>query len=266
MQKNLKGATVACMSKLKSRTLDQIEIDDERSFRHVGVYADLAEVVRSSGYRFRVLPKGKGPRVQRALLLNLTFWDGQGGDVLVEDKLAADVVTHVAWHHLGTKALGPAATTPEGLILNESIASAFDVYLVGRLLGIAPRSSFLETQVPAMAEAAQDAGLSAERFDALLLRIARAPEKAFEDLRELLFDATMELLACDGVDAAAAVLSRFDRHPFGALLHHYEVSNWILFCRAYGKKKSPARALAVDRALREAKDPVAWLCEHWLPL
>lgn len=109
------------------RTLDQLTVEDERSFRHVGLYGDLAQIVAESGYRFRVLPKGKGPRVQRALLLNLTFWDGQGGDVLVDERLAADVVTHVAWHHLGAESMGAAAATPIGLSFNEAIASAFDL-------------------------------------------------------------------------------------------------------------------------------------------
>lgn len=250
--------------KLAARTLDQLAIEDERSFRHVSLYDELARIVASSGYRFRVLPKGRGPRIQRALLLNLTFWDGQGGDVLVEDRLAADVVTHVAWHHLGTAALGAAASTPIGLSFNEAIASAFDLYLVGRLLGVAPRSSFLETQVPAMAEAAFDAGLSAAKFDALLRRVARSPEQAFEDLRELLFDATLALLDCHGVDDAVAALAPFDAHPFGALLHHYEISNWVLFARAYGKKADAKKVLALDARLRKAKVALDVLAEEWV--
>ena len=43
-----------------------------------------------------------------------------------------------------------ASQSPEGFLLGESIASAFDMYLVGRLLGHSPDASFLETQVPAM--------------------------------------------------------------------------------------------------------------------
>ena len=67
----------------------------------------------------------------------------------------ADVVAHAAWHYLAARALAPAAgrsLSVDALFLGEAIASAFDVYLVGRLLGHAPRSTFLETQVPAMAE------------------------------------------------------------------------------------------------------------------
>src|ERR1019366_9879676 len=181
---------------LVPRKLDDLVIDDEASFRHVGLYADLKEILRRDGYEFRVLPASSEGRWDRALLLNLTFWaSGTGGDVLVDDHLSADVVAHVAWHHLASRAL-PSPPSAEALFLGEAIASAFDVYLVGRLLGHAPRSTFLATQVPAMADAAGAAGLSAEGFEVLLERIAADPERAFEELRELLYDATSALFGC----------------------------------------------------------------------
>src|SRR4029079_9066859 len=130
-----------------------------------------------------------------ALLLNLTFWGADaGGDILESDALPADVVAHAAWHHLTAKALG--ATSADALFLGEAIASAFDVYLVGRLLGHAPRSTFLATQVPAMAESAMAGGLEEDAFEALLGDLAASPERAFAELRELLFDASRALFAC----------------------------------------------------------------------
>ena len=148
------------------RTLDELVIDDEPSFRHVGLYADLKAVLTRSRYGFRVLPTSHAGRWDRALFLNLTFW-GEGGtsaprergdgDILESEHIPADVVAHVAWHHLASRAFRPGAgerPSARALFMGEAIASAFDVYLVGRLLGHAPRSSFLETQVPAMADAA----------------------------------------------------------------------------------------------------------------
>src|SRR6202012_2696764 len=107
----------------------------------------------------------------RVLFLNLTFWDpGEQGDVLASDVIPADVVTHVAWHHLARRALDKvgAGTSADALLLGEAIASAFDLHLVGRLLGHAPDAQFLETQVPAMAEVAEAAGLDEAGFEALL--------------------------------------------------------------------------------------------------
>jgi hypothetical protein len=251
---------------LITRKLDDLVIDDEPSFRHVGLYADLKDVLRRDGYAFRVLPASSEGRWDRALLLNLTFWArGGGGDVLVDDHLAADVVAHVAWHHLASRAL-PSPPSAEALFLGEAIASAFDVYLVGRLLGHAPRSTFLATQVPAMAEAAGATGLSADGFEALLERIAGDPERAFAELRELLYDATCALFVCSTASDALTVLARFDRHPFAALLHRYELSNWVLYARAYAsREKGPdERTRAVDRTLRAEKDPLAWLTKAWL--
>lgn len=246
--------------------LDDLVLDDEASFRHVGLYAELKAILLRDGYRFRVLPAASEGRWDRALLLNLTFWaSGDGGDVLVDRHLSADVVAHVAWHHLAARAL-PSPPSAEALFLGEAIASAFDVYLVGRLLGHAPRSTFLATQVPAMAEAAGAAGLSADGFEALLERIAGDPERAFEELRELLYDATNALGACSSAQEGLTALAAFDDHPFAALLHRYELSNWVLYARAYAPPgKGPDRtARAVDRALRAERDALDWLTKAWV--
>ena len=252
--------------------IDELVIDDEHSFRHVALYADLKEVLRRAKYRFRVLPAKGPPRWDRALFLNLTFWGARGGgDVLESDHLAADVVAHVAWHHLAASAFagGAAGDSPPSadlLFLGEAIASAFDVYLVGRLLGHAPESSFLETQVPAMADAADAAGLSEAGFEALLEDIARDPDLAFEDLRQLLTDATRALTSCAGADDALVALSSFDGHRFAALLHRYELSNWVLYARAHASAAlgPDPRVRAFDRALRAEKTPLDWLASAWI--
>jgi hypothetical protein len=255
--------------RLMRRTIDELTIEDEDSFCHVGIYADLKEVLRRANYAFRVLPRGRHTRADRALLLNLTFWSADvGGDVLAEDRVPADVVAHAAWHHLAAQALArppPAPLSVEALFLGEAVASAFDVYLVGRLLGRAPRSTFLETQVPAMAATADAAGLSAAGFEALLRSFAAAPERAFADLRELLTDATAALFACKGSEGALASLAAFDRRPLSALLHRHELSNWVLYARANpGSARPDARARKVDRALRRARSPLDWLASNWI--
>ena len=245
-------------------TIDALTIDDEESFRHVGLYDDLKEVLRRARYPFHVLPTASAGRWDRALFLNLTYWGAEaGGDVLVEDRLAADVVAHVAWHHLAKIALK--STSPAALFLGEAIASAFDLYLVGRLLGHAPRSAFLATQVPAMAEAAEGAGLSEDAFEALLREVAGDPERAFEDLRVLLFDASSALFACHGASEALVQLSHFDAHRFGPLLHHYELSNWVLYARAHGDLTTEdSTTCEIDRALRQSAISLDWLAKEWV--
>jgi hypothetical protein len=251
---------------LRTLTIDDLVIEDERSFRHVGLYADLKAVLRRDSYRVRVLPEHMAGRWDRALFANLTFWGSDaGGDVLEGDHIPADVVAHAAWHHLSARALGTG--TADALFLGEAIASAFDVYLVGRLLGHAPESSFLETQVPAMAEAAQGAGLSDAGFEEMLEGIARDPERAFEDLRALLFDATTALVACRNVDDALKALAVFDAHRFGPLLHRYELSNWVLYARAYASTAlaPDPRAREVDRTLRDPSVvALDWLTATWV--
>lgn len=258
-------------------TLDQLIIDDERSFRHVALYADLKQVLKKGGYQFRAAQAGSpASRWDRALFLNLVFWNAsEAGDVLTCDHIAADVVTHVAWHHLARAAVerghaqagslaGAEPPSADSLLLGEAIASAFDLYLVGRLLGHAPDSEFLETQVPSMADAAYGAGMSEEAFEELLGGVAQDPEKAFEDLRSLLFDVTTQLVSCSGMDEAAIRLERFAQHRFAPLLHHYELPVWILHARAHGTDEPDAIARAIDAALRNTDVAINWLDQHWV--
>ncbi len=249
-------------------TLDELEIEDEASFRHVALYADLKAVLRRAAYSFRVLPPASEGRADHALLLNLTFWGADtGGDILCDRYLEADVVTHVAWHHLAARALAVPgrAMSVDALFVGEAIASAFDAYLVGRLLGHAPDSTFLETQVPRMAEAAEAAGLSAAGFERLVRRMAADPDRAFGELYALLVDATSALYSSADAESALAALTTFDGHPFAPLLHRYEVSNWVLYARAYGDPAPDPRAREVDGALRTAPLALDWLSQHWLP-
>lgn len=247
-------------------TIDELTIEDAKSFRHIECYRELEEVLRRDRYSFRVLPE---PRWDRALFLNLTYWNAaEAGDVLIDRTVPADVIAHIAWHHLAAKAL----TSSEGgrppvsaLFLGEAIASAFDLYLVGRILGHAPNSSTLATQVEAMAETADAAGLPERDFEKMLEEVAEDPEAAFASLRELLVDATGALFESGGAEASLAILTKLESHRFAALLHRYELSNWLLYARAYGSVEPCERTNAVERALREAKDPLAWLLDNWLP-
>lgn len=257
---------------LRTLTLADLTIRDERSFRHIGLYDTLKQMLVTDGVRFRVPVEGS-PHASwsRALFLNLTFWNASDpSDVLVDDSIDADVVAHVAWHHAARKALfsgGSGSISADALFLGESIASAFDLYLVGRTLGREAASDFLETQVPAMADVADSQGVSPADFEALLTSVAAEPERAFEDLRALLFDVASALVRCVDVDGATATLERFTTHRFAPLLHHYELSNWILYARAYAGSalEHDPQVRAVDRALREAPVSLDWLEKRWLP-
>ena len=253
--------------KLLSRTVDDLQIEDESSFRSIEHYAILKEILRCAGYKFRCLTSGNAGRWDRALFLNLTFWGGGDGDILVDPVLSADVVAHVAWHHVTQRALdrmGVARST-DALFFAEAIASAYDVYLIGRLLGRAKRSSFLRTQVTAMADATRAAGLGAKGFAALLQGIAEDPAQAFEDLRGLLFAASTSLMAARNAEAAHHVLCKLEGHRFAALLHHYELSTWILYARAYASESAaPVPAIRkLDRRLAKSPSAIEELMTMW---
>ena len=104
-------------------------------------------------------------------------------------------------------------------------------------------------------------------FARTLRAIAGDPDRAFEDLRALLFVTSSRLARARGTDAAARILARTDAHRFGALLHHYNLSSWVLYCRAYASpiaaRVTPAIA-RVDRALARAPRSLDWLAREWL--
>ena len=247
-------------------TLDQLTVRDDRALRRLPLYRALHDHLRRSDARFYVCRPGAGWR--RALYLNLTCWNAAAPvDTLEDATIDADVIAHAAWHSLARRALspGPERPTAEALLLGEAVASAFDLYLVGHLLRAAPRCGFLKTQLPAMTQVAEDAGTPPDAFAATLQAVADDPDRAFEDLRQLLFDATTALLRCHTPAEADQALAAHDGHRFAPLLHHYELSTWVLYARAYAPSLDPdpvARRLDAD--LRAAPSAVALLEEAWV--
>ena len=243
------------------RTLADLTIDgDEGAFGGIDLYRELKQRLVDARHELLV-PEDEIPW-DRALFLNLAFYDPSGAsDVLTGPSIPPDVVCHVAWHRL---AHGQVGDSPGAALFAEAIASAFDLWLVGRLLASPVATSFLDTQVPAMAEAAQAAGLDAAAFEAMLASIADDPDAAFEDLRALLFDGAKALAACRTPLEGEAVLEALEERRFFPLLHHYALASWVLSVRA---KKGPLEDPVVkklDRALRKAPSSIEKLRADWV--
>jgi len=245
--------------------LGALKITDEGAFEGLPLYQRLRESLIDDGVSFYVA-EGAIAHEDAARVLNLAYWDPEAdAEVLSEASLSADQLAHNAWHRVAYGKLGAAAASPAGLLLAESIASASDLYWVGRLIGHAEGSEFLETQVPAMTDAAFAAGFDEADVERLLTEAAQDPTRAFEALRQLLFDTSMRLYRAQSLVDASACLSEAAAHPMGPLLHHYEISTWILFNRAYADRAAPDdEARRVDAELRAAPDAIAWLYDSWL--
>jgi hypothetical protein len=69
-----------------------------------------------------------------------------------------------------------------------------------------------------------------------------------------------------GTGGGAARADPVRRPPFRALLHHFELSNWILYARAYGARDATPDAIVMrlDMILRAAPTALGWLAEHWI--
>lgn len=251
---------------LRRASLVDLVVRGERAFRVVPVYSRLKACLHADDVHFLVAAGSSAP-ADRVLFLNLTFWHaGQNSDVLVDTNIDADVVAHAAWHHAAQRALATgSAPTPAALFLGESVASAFDLYVVGRMLRTGRQTAFLRSQVPLMSAACGDAGLADEAIASLFTEVAEDPETAFRELRELLFDASLSLFGCVGAQDAVLCLDRFESHRFAGLLHHFALSSWVLYARAYaGPSALGDPAAAADHAMRAAPDALRWLEDHWL--
>ena len=124
-------------------------VEDEEAFGRLPFYRALRAWMDEADPVFLITNEG-GDQPESARLLNLAFWEPRSFmEVLTEPVVTADQLAHNALHHRGYEALGDAARCLEGLLLVESIASAMDVYWLGKLLAEAPYAEFLETQVPA---------------------------------------------------------------------------------------------------------------------
>jgi hypothetical protein len=253
----------------RSVLLTELEIRDERTFRPVALYARLKDRLVRDAYRFALAaPEGENEDWARVLFLNLTYWNGEEAhDLLAEDAIDADVVAHVAWHHaVGALWAEPGvARSADALLFGEAVASAFDLYLLGRVFGRVEDSSFLESAVPGLTEAALSAGLGEDEVEALFQTVVADPEAAFESLRALLFDLTTALVRCTNAAQAAAVLDAVGAHPFAPFLHHYELSNWVLYAQAHGSTRAPQPAVrALDAELRAAPISLDLLADRCL--
>ena len=167
---------------MQSVPVSELTIVDEQSFETLALYRALRTRMDEAEPVF-LITDPNGDEGERARLLNLGFWDPSSFmEVLTEPVITADQLAHNALHHCGYGALGDAARSLEGLLLVESIASAMDIYWLGRLLAEAPYAEFLESQVPAISEAASGAGASSGS-SLIYCNWLENPPKAFGDLR-----------------------------------------------------------------------------------
>jgi hypothetical protein len=250
--------------------LDALRIRDARPFSHILHYAPLKQRLIDAQYTFQLLPKSAN--VASAQLLNLTYWGAPaealvGGDVLTEAAIDADVVCHVGWHHMLRETLaadGDNSSSAASLFLGESVASAYDLYMLGVLMLRAPSCGFVQTQAPAIADCATASGLSKRAFAQQLQTIALDPEAAFAALRTLLFDVTTALYLAKTQAAAFTILQSVREAPYSWLLPRFELSNWVLYARAYAKKATSAAASKLNRELAITERPLELLTSRYL--
>jgi hypothetical protein len=234
---------------LRRVLVKHVRIDDDRAFQSMPLYADLKQHLWRRRAHVRVLQPGQHwPRSQ---LLNLVHWGDGGGDVLLAERMPADVLCHMAWHSVCEQTLGRAQTA-RAMLLGESVASAFDAYMIGFFLRRARMPASLQAHVEELMDDAASVA-SVKEVRGMLQCFAQDPAAAFGQLQHLLWRASLALLQARSASAAASSLARLDEHPFAMLLPHYALSTWVLYAKAYGTDNAQqgAHVMRLHRTLQK---------------
>ena len=209
-------------------TIEALEVFEEDRFRRAGIELyDLAfGFLRRTGVQFRILPQGMG----LSRVVNHLIWQADHHLEFLDGKIIhPDQVIHVATHCLLDR-LWPEAG-PERLLLAETLASATDLYLLGKLMRAGEEATFLEDTLGSFDYYFELYGSTSPPLEELLQTIHDAPFRAMMDLSDYLFRFCLPFLR-GTIDEQTLTRSVEKNQPFYPLIHHYHVTNWILNLRA----------------------------------
>ena len=233
------------------RRLEELEIAEADAFDRAGI--DLLASCQGLLKNLSIvcLPEGRG----LARLVNLLQWDvGQQREYLDGDIVAADQVVHFALHQIWDKKIGSAH--PHTMLFAECMASASDLYLLGRLSQAGEETDFLMDTLESFGSYYEMYGTE-EQLEELVTRIVEAPFETMIEAAAYLYHLGCRLLE-PSTDMGA--LLEFQDHLMYPLAHHYNISNWILTIR----NRLPQNPAPLDPA--EVMDHLPRTEKDWLQL
>ena len=203
-------------------TLEEMAVVEEDAFRRAGL--DLLGHSRRMLKDLRIarVPEGRGI----ARLVNLLQWDvGEHMEYLDGEVVAADQVVHFAMHHIWDQKLG--SDHPLKMLFAECMASASDIYLVGKLSHAGEETDFLADTLESFGSYFEMYS-SEEELEELVIQVVEEPFETMIEAARYLFELGSCLLE-QVIDMDKLIL--FQDHLFYPLAHHYNISNWVLTIR-----------------------------------
>ncbi len=231
----------------------ELVIEDEADYRAAGLGRLLAlscGFLERAGVRFGVMPEGRGT----ARLASLLSWQvAERLELLDEACVASDQLVHFALHQMVDRRLGH--DDPYAVLLAETIASASDLYLLGKLAATDREPAFLVDTMESFSAWFELYAGDPDDLERLLASTVADPYAAMRSLCRYLLAATAPLLYPRDERSVTDTLTKAARDRAYPLLHHYNTTNWVLSIRArYPRPAAPAEAVDLLAALPESEE------------
>ena len=203
--------------------LTDLTIYEAEPFRRAEIGLLDAALLVLKDHRFIHLP-GKG----LSKMVDLLNWRAGARCEHIESRgIFADQAVHFAIHHVLEGVLG--GRQPQTVLLAECVASASDMYLLGKLSEAGEETGFLSETIESYCSYYEMYAAEAEQLEHLLSAFLDDPFKTMAETAIFLFSFGTALL---GPNWNRAVLTEMTANPYYPLVHHYNLTNWILSIRA----------------------------------
>lgn len=205
-------------------TLQELEIFEQDAFKRADIKLLDLSLHLLKDHRMAVIPHSTG----LARLVNLLHWDASENlEYLDGEGVLADQIIHFAVHHVMNRF--NQCNTAKGMLFAECMASAADVYLVGKLSQAGEETDFLQDTLESFSTYYEMYAVDETHLELMLSTILEQPFKAMMDLANYLFQFGSALL---GAQPDLEKLIQLQEHFSYPLVHHYNISNWILTIRS----------------------------------
>lgn len=209
-------------------SIDRLPIVETDNYRRADIrlLECSIELLRAHRVAFVAMENGNG----LARLVNLLFWRaGERREYVDGSALYADQVIHLALHQLVDTLVS--RSHPRGSLFAECLASASDVYLLGKLMGGGEETDFLRDTLASFGTYYEMYAHGEGDLERIIRQLRDDPFAAMTGLASFLEFFCLTLLESDTGEEARQKLLPLTTHRFYPLVHHYHTANWVLSLR-----------------------------------
>lgn len=160
-----------------------------------------------------------------ARIINLLSWSvNDRREYLDQPEVFADQVIHFAAHQVVAEVWG--AETPASMLFAEAVASACDLYCLGKLSAAGVETEFMADTLASFADYYEQYAAEEEDYESVLERLLEGPHEAMAELAEFLYDTGAQLCRAKDEAEMAEVLIPLADEIWYPMLFHYQVVHW----------------------------------------